>query len=757
MLLLKDEYPPPSRELAIYYARDPLLENLPVVVFFGPSTTGNTTSNSSRIQAYVFSLAGFQHFPRLTVAPNSPLYAAVHSLPSDLQGDEISRGLAVSMLSYFGALPSRTKTTLGDLAASRRPDGLLPQMFDEVHAGNVVSRMELIEDGKDTIMDYLASAVSRQSVSWLDVDVVLPAGSIRQDVVPEERGNVPAFDDNGCPVFHYGRFDSAIQSFGSSAFLPTTKLKRAPSRPPPHSRSRVLSKEAKISLRREMCEFVDTEVNYVSKLAELAKERENTPDLAMGTRRLIPAGFDDVLHLSADFSKDIQSILEATEDDAIYDIECAGNDLKVARSSEDPTGAVQFAQALLRWFPKFQAPYQDYLRTSTDLSETIAYCSKDVFSPTARLIRNMGEQRLRSILIEPVQRLPRYNLIIDNIVSLLPAMHPSLPAFLKARDTVKDICSLDLGSKDSASQAPQVLSVLVSNWSEHCAPNGRLLTAVDISELFPPYGLSSPSKPGVLLLFIDKIVILRKEGEKALTARGIVAEIDRPTFSTRFNVSLRTDDEGTLRLCACFDTSQIEVTESQGGSAMHLKEKFIPNLRSQLERKEAVQRAFKVIRLHGQYEGKTPRLSQEICMAKMENRFAETIRDSGHWALRTDPGLDLFGVVAAIYESDISDAGVKPSTAPGLQILCGSDDDLQLFDKCRENKQALYLYLVPETNERFRLSAILEGRCLSRTDCSRSDLSMVLLKESKLIARPLLSIFDPAQYKSITQVINTYP
>lgn len=170
MALLSTGFPALTADVvSLYHTKDPLLENLPILVVYGPSTTSNTTRSNTRIQAHVHSLAGFQSFPRLTIAPTSPLYAAVHHLPSEKQGDDVCRGLAVSLLSYFAGLSGPVKDIIRELAGRRRPNRMAPAMFDEMHAGELASNMIKIDDGEGVIRQ-LSNALSQQTLSWIDVE-----------------------------------------------------------------------------------------------------------------------------------------------------------------------------------------------------------------------------------------------------------------------------------------------------------------------------------------------------------------------------------------------------------------------------------------------------------------------------------------------------------------------------------------------------------------------------------------------------------
>ncbi|WP_423776839.1 RhoGEF domain-containing protein [Bacillus velezensis] len=82
---------------------------------------------------------------------------------------------------------------------------------------------------------------------------------------------------------------------------------------------------------------------------------------------------------------------------------------------KDPTGALAFAKVLLEWFPQFSESYQQYIHASQEFPQIISSFMKQPSSFSSR-VQATGEQRLRSAVIEPVQRLPRYSLFIDNIV-----------------------------------------------------------------------------------------------------------------------------------------------------------------------------------------------------------------------------------------------------------------------------------------------------------------------------------------------------
>ena len=739
MITLSPQLPELSAdELSLYYTQDDLLEGLPVFVFYGPSITGNSTQNSSRIQAHIYSIAGFHSFPRLTVAPTSPLYAAVNHLPSEQQGDEVSRGLAVSLLSYFAALPKEVKTFLRTRAASRRPNGMAPMMFDEMHAGDLAATLEELEP-KAELTAYLTSALSTQTLSWVDMDVVLPERTIRRATSDTLQGQEPSFDRDGLPLYHYGQYNAIIEALGSPTFLPTSKLQRAPSRPTVQNKSKTLSKDQKISLRREMCELLDTESSYISKITDLTNsvavefQRNAGPDVC---EALFPQALSHIMAVNEEFYQDILSVLDETENDAIRDIEGgAGNDTDLGSPvtqgrRRDPTGCMHFAKALLRWFPKFKEPYQDYLRASIKFPEIISRSIGSGSSDAPTYLQTFGEQRLRSALIEPVQRLPRYSLLIDNMISLLPSSHSALTSLLQARDIITEICNLDTSTSTDITRSSRVLRSLVGDWPASLSSAGRLITAIDVIELQPPYVANGGGTMGLLLLFSDIIVLLQKVGESPLSARGVMAEVDRPSSSTNALLSSALSLDKGLKFQAAFDLNQLHIAESEDGQIIRLS--------GSRPTKDAIDTAAnmfhhstKVFSGLGPYLGKAARFSEEVAKARIEARFSEGLRESGKWSVRSiSPAVGTLGIVISLCEAQ-QDVTIAP-TAGLCQIRLTVDGTKTTRQLIADAVDMRVVACITSCNSGiYRLDTEgADGTCFT-DNCTKENLTTILLARCK--------------------------
>lgn len=661
MVRLSDEPVLSPEQLTLYYAADPYLSQLPVLVFHGPSSTSNSTLNSSRIQLHVFSAAGFQSYPRITLSPNSPLYSAVNHLPRELQGDEISRGIAFGLLKYFQELPEIVKKNLTRQYANstnprnKRP-GSAPALFCEQHAADLADAMVRVENMSEIIVD-IEAALRSQHIEHVDVDLVLPPGSIAslQDIQSQmEEGE----EQEDPELKRYGIYSPLVQMFGEVAFLPTSKLRRAPSKP--IKRSKSFLKNEKLALRREMGEFVDTEERYVIKLHELVNNiadeyRKKAKDRSFGSsspsaqdlEKLFPPCLDKILETNSAFLGAVRKVMDETEEDAMRDLENTNTGSTGSRYGgygrlKDHTGAHAFSKVLLEWFPRFSDSYQEYIRASQGFPEILSGFIRQQSSFSQR-IQQTGEQRLRSAIIEPVQRLPRYSLFIDNIVNYLPDTHPAQRTMLEARDIITAICSLDPPAEDK-SQVVNRLRHLINGWPPSFHPQGRLITAADFTESAAPFHAPNPqsydaSREGMLLLFADCVVLIKKVEGCKLSARGLIAEVDKPSAATMMaSVAAATGGqkyECELSFRGWHSLSDTRFMTSDDhrivwmSSSHELRD---PGLGQERTSPVPTVRAFL---LKGAHEERAGKWTEEVAKARVEGRFSEAERETEKWSFRS--------------------------------------------------------------------------------------------------------------------------
>jgi hypothetical protein len=638
-----------AEDLSLFYTTDELLSDSPVLIFYGPTAT-STQATHSRIQAHVFTPAGLQNFARLIISPTATFYNAVTCLPREEQGDEICRGLAFSLYKYFLELPQDIKSAWEKRYSTADSLPMAPKLFTESHAAIVAARMVKVENVADVIVD-VRHALGEQTLSWLDVDVVLPRGSI-QKVDTRESAQFDDIEDD-LNQQRYGQYAPLLKLFGEPAFLPTSRLRRAPSKPTALNRTQSFSRKQKETLRREMCELLDTEENYVSKVHELvhtvAVEFREKAKLRAGSssspteqalRGLFPPSLDKILEVNSNFLEALRVILEESENGAIEDIETSTDDVFIAplRGQKDPpdvTGAAAVARAFVEWLPQLADCYVDYMAAHGDFSQLLKLFTKDTASSFSKRVVETGEQRLTSMLIEPVQRLPRYNLYIDNIIKQLPVRHPALKPFLKARDMISDICTRE-GPTAKQARVFDRLRKMVSSWPSTFNPQGRLITAIDCVELSPPYHgeLSGPATvSGIMVLFTDFLVLLQKSEDSTINARGLLTDLDKPNLPESYDGSAELFFHQHLSLCDVF------LTEHSDGNILQLLSPVPPPSQHGRPRSREHQKlGIRMFYLQGTYENRGQRVVEELTKARVEGRFPEAERDSNQWEVRTLPG-----------------------------------------------------------------------------------------------------------------------
>ncbi|KAI8689754.1 hypothetical protein NCS56_00239200 [Fusarium sp. Ph1] len=669
MVRVTDDLALSPDHVTLYQAVDPLLGHLPVLIFHGPSTTANYTLNSSRVQVHVFTPAGFHCFPRITISPNSAFYSVVHFLPREFQGDEVYRALAFGLFKYFTELPECVKAYLKNLYPTRgRRPGSAPVLFSEQHAADIVKDM-VASDHTADIIETLQDALQTQHISNLDLDLVLPPGAI-VPLQPDDLEDVPDDEDDilDPTLRQYGGYTPLVKLFGDPVFLPTSRLRRAPSKPSALNRSKSFSKDQKVELRMKLAELVHTEERYVAKVRELVRHvaadfRESAAARPPGSlspseeelERLFPKSADGILQVNSGFMEEMRRIMDETEEEATRDMETPGTSFTGSRlgRTKDPSGALAIARLFLEWFPRFTDCYQDYIKASQHFP-SLLNSFLDQQSSFKQRVAQAGEQTIRSILIEPVQRLPRYSLLIDQIVGCIPITHPALQPMLKARDIITNICSMDEPLPDKPHVASRLRN-MVEAWPADLEPQGRLIVAADFVELAPPFQpmMNQSDKSGVFLLFSDCVVILKKMSG-TMTGRDLLREIEKPSAAGLL-ISMTNAAGGPATYEFVFtgwhELSEVRFTEAADGTLFWMTS--TSEMRGVHPGEHRISSAVtsRCFLLQELYETRAAKWGEDVVKARVEARFSEKEREDPTWTLRSArmPDSNL-GLHAAIFQ-----------------------------------------------------------------------------------------------------------
>jgi len=753
--------PPPNlNNCTPYAAADPVLGH--IIVFYSSLSSSSSAPSSpsasqGRIEAHIFSCAGFQSYPKFALSQTSPLYAAVNHLPLQKQTSELHRGLAIAVLKYFSELSKAVKETLlrsqGNGAA---PGEAQAVAFDEMHAGDLAARLKEVET--ESLATDLMCALAERFAGAVDLDIVVrsPENSHELDPnsVPEDVGKI-------------------LSSFGEPTYLPFSKLKRAASRPASTIIRPKSLKDTAEALERELEELRHTEENYVAKLRELLE------DIAKPLKQRRPSS-----------RKGEGSALSPKELDTLFPpcleiiIEVNARFLEGIRSG----GIEDVSKCCLESFPSFKKPYEEYMQASAEFPQLLAKLTKQKDSSVSKRIQQTGEQKLRSLIIEPVQRLPRYSLLIDNMLSLLPSDHPSLGPLNDARGIITEICSLQSSETTERTTTVKRLQSFIASWPLHLQPTGRLITAIDYLDIMPPYnGNTSEASSSLLLLFPDCVVFLRRPSSKSVLARGVMAEVDRPGGGVATNAGSGTRRDGgghDLQFTGWIDIADVKLAGSDVGTVLWMT--LASNLKDGWDIR-AGGTSVRKMRLLNQYEGRAHKVEEEFAKARLERRMGR--KTKGVIGLREAKcdGLTLWSCVwgslagysqvkqkgSTVVYLDIGTTGSTASRAQllgdvgkdGVDIVFSLEKTKQLRLECRSWNEysstdtVSYEELLPAFT--MRLSSLLR----LHSSPQHPPLTSALLSANRKLLRSLGVPFEgegrfsklrpPSPVKLINSILNT--
>lgn len=423
-----------SAELPIvYYAEDP--PYLPrILIFYWPVQAIGSLASTSRIRTTILSAAGFKSYGAFQVSPSSAYYSAVHKLPEDKQRDDICRGIAFSLCRYFSEVPVEVKNAITD----EQPQ--LPALrWGQGHAAHITARANRVTNVDDIIESLRPFSKELKARPSSPTAPVKPLSSIRK--------TRPSFLPQEMPQHTPSRFG---QLMTPSKRIPSGKQRTPSYSTPGGLKSTPAQKKQKMeqleSLRFKMCEFVDTEDRYASRLQELIEIVETQSRTAKSLRSKsssrgqkvvnamlhFPALLDQIRELNLAFLDDIEACLQVSENSAMTFLESPQSESTL----KDPIGAYSFAKVLLTHFPKFPVPYREYLDLHSQISSNLDQFLKET-NPSSI-------QQAPSLLMEPAQRISRYGLYIDTMLPLLPATATvATRTFEKARKIIAEICEME--------------------------------------------------------------------------------------------------------------------------------------------------------------------------------------------------------------------------------------------------------------------------------------------------------------------------
>ncbi|OCT45106.1 hypothetical protein CLCR_05587 [Cladophialophora carrionii] len=427
----------PGETPTIYYAEDP--PYLPrILVFYFPVQAVGSLASTSRIRTTILSAAGFKSYGAFSVAPNSSYYSAVHKLPEDKQRDDVYRGIAFALCRYFSEVPPEVKNAIDEENAHHG----IAMKWGQSHAAQVTCRMSRVINTEEIIEALRPFSKGRPSSPQTPLRPLASIRKTRPSFLPHEPSN-------------HGT-SRVGQAFTPSKRIPSGQSRRTPSISSPGHRKASSTPDPKHSvqqlesLRFKMCEFVDTEDRYITRLQqliELVTNQGRTPKSlsskfsskgnhkAMNAMLQFPSLLDQIRDLNIAFLDDIETALHNSEDAAITFLDSAQSNPQLLQNAKDPMGVLSFAKILLAHFPKFPMPYREYLDLHSQVSSNLDQFLKE---------GTTSIQQVPSLLMEPAQRISRYGLYIDSMLPHVPSNFTvAIRTLEKARKIIAEICEME--------------------------------------------------------------------------------------------------------------------------------------------------------------------------------------------------------------------------------------------------------------------------------------------------------------------------
>ncbi|CAO3676840.1 unnamed protein product [Rhizopus stolonifer] len=165
------------------------------------------------------------------------------------------------------------------------------------------------------------------------------------------------------------------------------------------------------------------------------------------------------------------------------------------------------------------------------------------------------KRRLQDILVEPVQRISRYSMMLKEILNLTSKDHPDYPGLKSACEKSRIIATLD--DDDPTKTATMLLSLYNAIKESPCSlinQNRSFIAHLDALEIHS--ATNKPTRAVTLFLFTDKILIASRSSldSKELDIKELL-NTSTPTFFSK----LASKKESTLRFKGWADIESIEL------------------------------------------------------------------------------------------------------------------------------------------------------------------------------------------------------
>ncbi|THH02181.1 hypothetical protein EW026_g647 [Hermanssonia centrifuga] len=384
----------------------------------------------------------------------------------------------------------------------------------------------------------------------------------------------------------------AISDHSSSSATDYSRLSES-SRPPPiRKRSNTVS-NALIDITNEL---VATERSYVNRLRSLKTDyaeplrffskNKDTAIIPPYEAKTLFGNIDQLLPINEAFLEDLEKMVAPGGSETV-----GGMGDVALKHFKDLKGFENYKQYYAKR-EEAQGIFEREMRKASGFSafvDRIKYSSPD----------NRNRVGLRELLMDPVQRIPRYTLMFRTMIKEMSPHDPQRAKLLEADEIASKIALAETDEQTKRAAIMYCLSATVEDFPPALISNSRkFVDCIDVDDVLLPDRTSDPGTsvagPNAgtlhcsLLLFDDKILILKRpSGEKGVRALTGLDDLDRSHKSKGIPMGMK---KAGLLCKGVVDVTEVTASDV-GGADINVLQTSIFSSKAHLKAKLSAGRA----------------------------------------------------------------------------------------------------------------------------------------------------------------------
>ncbi|THH28409.1 hypothetical protein EUX98_g5772 [Antrodiella citrinella] len=340
----------------------------------------------------------------------------------------------------------------------------------------------------------------------------------------------------------------------------------------PHGRKRAMTETS--ALKNVIDEFVSTEQSYVKRLRILKTDyadplrtfsrTKSTAIIPPYEAKTLFGNIDQILPVNEFFLEDLERMIQPDGPQAVGGI----GDV-VLKHFKEFRGFENYKQYYSKR-EEAQAIFEKEMRRAGGFAafiDRIKYSSSDTKN-------RIG---LRELLMDPVQRIPRYTLMFRTMIKFMAPHDPQRAKLLEADDIASKIAQAETDEQTKRAAIMYCLGATVEDFPPALISHSRrFIDCIDVEDVIDTTLPSSGSGPGqtlgnlhcTLFLFDDKLMIVKRpgNGEKGGKVLSGLSDLDKLSKSGGLPMGLK---KSGMVCKGVVDVTDVVITDV-GGADLHI-------------------------------------------------------------------------------------------------------------------------------------------------------------------------------------------